>query len=133
MRVEASLMLNSDNTVDGTITLAPSEQLIEQTGVDPDDALSQIQGPIYKPPPEGVEVEESGYEEDGFVGKTYTYSGATLEQISRDGNLTVTRKGDTFVVMARSTSQRARPTSRRPCSRCSNSSTCRSRSPFPAR
>jgi len=98
MRVEASLMLNPDNTVDGTITLAPSEQLIELTGVDPDDALSRIQGPIYKPLPEGVEVEASDYEEDGFVGKTYTYSGATLEQISRDGNLTVTRKGDTFVV-----------------------------------
>ena len=98
MRADASLTLNPDNTVDGTVTLAASEQLIEETGANPDDVLSQIQGPIYKPLPEGVEVEESDYEEDGFVGKTYTYSGATLEQISRDGNVTITRQGDTFVV-----------------------------------
>ncbi len=97
LRAEQSLTLNPDNTVDGTITLAVSEQLIELSGQNADDVLAQMtQGD--SPIPDGVEVQESDYDEDGFVGKTYTFSGATLEQISQTGDLTITREGDTFVV-----------------------------------
>lgn len=97
LRAEQRLTLNQDDTVDGTITIAVSEQLIELAGSSADEVIDQVtEGD--SPLPEGVDAQIDDYDQDGFVGKTFTFTGASLDQINEQGDLTIVRQGDAFVV-----------------------------------
>ena len=97
LRAKQDLTLNPDDTVDGVITIAVSEQLISLSGSSSDEVLQQItEG--ESPVPEGADVEVSDYDEDGYVGKVYTFTGAPLSSITDQGDLSITHEGDTFVV-----------------------------------
>ena len=97
LRAKQDLTLNPDDTVDGVITIAVSEQLISLSGSSSDEVLQQItEG--ESPVPEGAEAEITDYDEDGYVGKVYTFTGAPLSSITDQGDLSITHEGDTFVV-----------------------------------
>jgi hypothetical protein len=96
-RLQEDLTLNPDDTVDGTITVAVSQQLIELSGQSSDDILAQLSA-SDPPLPEGVDAEVTDYDQDGYVGKTYTITGAPLDRFNTQGDLTIAREGDSFVV-----------------------------------
>ncbi|MGZ4678422.1 MAG: LppM family (lipo)protein, partial [Acidimicrobiia bacterium] len=100
LKLDEHLTLKPDNTVDGTVTFGVSKQLIQMTGQSASDVLDQMTQ-SGAPVPSGVpNVQTSDYSDDTFVGKTYTFSGASLDQINGQGadQLTIKRDQDTFVV-----------------------------------
>jgi hypothetical protein len=100
MKVDLSLQLHSDDTVDGTMTYAVSRDLLTLTNSSPEDLLGQVasQGPL----PSGVSAQESDYADDTFVGKTLTFSDVGIDAFQRSGiggeTLSIQRVGDTFQV-----------------------------------
>jgi LppM domain len=100
MKVDLSLQLHSDDTVDGTMTYAVSRDLLTLTNSSPEDLLGQVasQGPL----PSGVSAQESDYADDTFVGKTLTFSDVGIGAFQRSGiggeTLSIQRVGDTFQV-----------------------------------
>jgi MYXO-CTERM domain-containing protein len=100
MKVDLSLQLHSDDTVDGTMTYAVSRDLLTLTNSSPEDLLGQVasQGPL----PSGVSAQESDYADDTFVGKTLTFSDVDIGAFQRSGiggeTLSIQRVGDTFQV-----------------------------------
>jgi len=97
LRAKQELTLNPDDTVDGVVTVAVSEQLIELSGSSAEEVLQQItEG--ESPVPAGIEVETEDYQEDGFIGKTFTFTGAPISAITDQGDLSITHEGDRFVV-----------------------------------
>ncbi len=91
------MTLNEDNTVDGSLIFAVSKELVELSGQDADSVLDEMtQGDT--PLPEGIDFESKPYDDGEFVGQEFTFSGASLEDMSGDGEITITREGDTFVV-----------------------------------
>lgn len=99
LKLTQDLTLNSDDTVDGEVTLAVSKELLELSGQSEDDALASLtEGEA--PLPEGVEAEVEAYDDGDFVGRTFVFSGASIERFSgeSDGDLSIVRNGDTFEV-----------------------------------
>jgi hypothetical protein len=97
LRVRQDLTLNPDDTIDGSITVAVSQQLIELSGSTADEVIGQLteeESPI----PEGIDAETEPYEQDGYVGTTSTFSGAPLDALNEQGDLTIERQGDVFIV-----------------------------------
>jgi hypothetical protein len=100
MKVDLSLRLHSDDTVDGTMTYAVSRNLLTLTNSSPEDLLNQVasSGPL----PPGVPYDETDYADDTFVGKTLTFSGVDIGTFGRSGiggeSLSIQRVGDSFQV-----------------------------------
>jgi hypothetical protein len=97
LRVQQDLTLNPDDTIDGSITVAVSQQLIELSGSTADAVIGQLteeESPI----PEGIDAETEPYEQDGFVGTTSTFTGAPLDAFNEQGDITIERQGDVFIV-----------------------------------
>ncbi|HYJ61930.1 MAG TPA: hypothetical protein VE032_10750 [Actinomycetota bacterium] len=97
LKAKQDLTLHPDDTVDGVVLVAVSEELIELSGSTAEEVLQQItegESPI----PEGIDAEIEDYQEDGFVGKTFTFTGAPISAINDQGDLSITHEGDTFVV-----------------------------------
>jgi LppM domain len=96
MKLDMELKLSSDDTASGAMTFALDKQIVELTGGS-FDALTDGQTPL----PSGVDVSASDYEDDRFVGKTYTFEDVPIEQMndSTDAeSMQIRRDGDTYVV-----------------------------------
>ena len=97
IKAHQDLTLNEDDTVDGSFIFAFSKELSELVGQEPDALLEGVnQGEA--PLPEGVEFEEQDYDDGDYVGKEYTFEDVPIETMSSEGELSITREGDTFVV-----------------------------------
>ena len=100
IKVDLSLQLHSDDTVDGTMTYAVSRDLLTLTNSTADDLLGQVasDGPL----PSGVPHEDSDYADDTFVGKTLAFSDVDIGAFQRSGvggeTLSIQRVGDSFQV-----------------------------------
>jgi hypothetical protein len=100
MKVDLSMRLHSDDTVDGTMTYAVSRDLLTLTHSSPEDLLDQVAsgGPL----PPGVSYDQTDYADDTFVGKTLTFSGVDIGAFQRSGvggeSLSIQRVGDAFQV-----------------------------------
>lgn len=99
IKAHEDLTLRSDNTVDGTLTMAVNKQLLTLTGMSKDDFMKQITA-SDSPLPAGVDFQTGDYEDDTFVGQTFTFKGAPLSAFNSDasGDVKITREGDTFKV-----------------------------------
>jgi LppM domain len=99
IKVDLSMRLHSDETVDGTMVYAVSRDLLTLTHSTADDLLGQVAsgGPLP-----GISYETSEYADDTFVGKTLTFHGVPLATFSQGSvageSLKITRVGDTFQV-----------------------------------
>ena len=99
LRAHQDLTLNEDDTVDGTIIFAVDRQLLEISGQSLEDFLQEMGTDTGLP--EGIDAEQTPYEEGDFVGSEFTFSGAPLEVWNNAGEanrVSITREGDTFVV-----------------------------------
>ena len=101
IKVDLNMQLRGDNTVDGTMVFAVSRDLLALTGSSADDLLGQITaraGPL----PAGVRLQASGYTDDRFEGKTYTFRDVPIDVFSQGTTagetIAIQRVGDTFQV-----------------------------------
>ena len=104
IKVDFDLALQSDDTVDGSITYAVAEGTGEfmstedETYTD-EEAAEALFGDLAAEDYENGEI--SSYAEDDWVGKTVTFEGETLDGFALDegsDGLTIVREGDEFVV-----------------------------------
>ena len=91
MRMQVNATIGEDDTVDGTVVMAMSDEILALVGDQADDlwAESGFEGD------EGVTVED--YAKDGYTGKQYTFEGTPIDEFS-DADMSITREGDEFVV-----------------------------------
>lgn len=95
---KVDLTLNSDNTIDGTMVIAIQSGLGESLGMSDDDILGEMTGDVSDEF-DGAKVED--YDEDGFIGKKYTFANQPLDAFKGDSDgsdISITREGDTFIV-----------------------------------
>ncbi|MGZ8579296.1 MAG: LppM family (lipo)protein [Actinomycetota bacterium] len=100
LRAYQDLTLNQDDTIDGTIVFAVDRDLLELSGQSVDDFMKEVTGDNAGIPA-GIEFETEPYDEDGFVGERFTFTGAPLDGFDGSGGpeeLSITRQGETFVV-----------------------------------
>jgi len=91
VKLHMDLSFHADDTVDGTVILAVSRSLLESTGASIDDVLGEED-------PFGNEAASSKpYEDDDYVGKTYTLVDQSLEDFG-DEDMSVTHEDGKFVV-----------------------------------
>ena len=91
------LTLNPDDTIDGSFIVGVSKELVDLTGQDPNALLEQMTA-TDSPLPEGVDFETSDFDDGDYVGKEFSFSGVSLEAFNANGEITVDRDGDDFVV-----------------------------------
>jgi hypothetical protein len=100
LKVDLSLRLHSDDTVDGSMTYAVSKDLLTLTNSSPEALFGQVASGDPLPP--GVEYRTTDYSDGTFVGKTLTFSGADIDEFQQGGvggeTLSIQRVGDTFQV-----------------------------------
>ena len=95
---KVDLTLNSDNTIDGTMVVAIQAGIGESLGMSDDDLLGQMTGDVSGEF-DGAKVED--YDEDGFIGKKYTFENQPLDSFKGDSDgsdISITRDGDKFIV-----------------------------------
>jgi hypothetical protein len=96
LKLDMRIDLSSNDTASGTMTFALDKELVRLTG----GSFDQLTGG-ETPLPSGVDVSSSDYEDDTFVGKTYTFHDVPIEQMSDSTDaesLQIRRQGDTYVV-----------------------------------
>ncbi|MGI9610746.1 MAG: LppM family (lipo)protein, partial [Acidimicrobiia bacterium] len=90
-RVEMDLTVTEEETVSGVIVMAMSESLLEMSGSSTDEVFEDTD--VSELTEAGGEATVEPYEQDGFVGQTYTIEGAPLAAFTEDGILTRTGEG----------------------------------------
>ncbi|WP_251152672.1 hypothetical protein [Cellulosimicrobium sp. Marseille-Q4280] len=98
MRIDMDLTLNEDDTADGTIVMAISDETAEALGQDPQALWDQMGSEMEGELPPGATQEP--YAEDGYTGTRMTYTGQPISDMSTGATdeLSITREGDEFVV-----------------------------------
>lgn len=93
MKVDLQATFSADDTVDGTMLVAVDKELLETTGGSVDDLLGSEEDLFES----GTTTSEP-YEDDEFVGRTYTFATIPLEEFGGDEELKVTHADGTFTV-----------------------------------
>lgn len=97
VKLDEDLTINTDNTVDGKVTVAFNKAMLDMMGATAEDALGETGGV-----PEGAHVSVEPYEDDTFVGQTYILEGAPLDELNAssggEDDLRIVRDGDNFHV-----------------------------------
>ncbi len=101
-KLDMSLELSPDNTVDGSIILAVNRAQAELFGGEDAlrESLSGEGGSLIDNAPDSGTVETRDYEDDDWIGNEYVFKDVGLDEFSGadTGELSITREGDTFVV-----------------------------------
>jgi hypothetical protein len=101
-KLDMSLELSPDNTVDGSIILAVNRAQADLFGGEDAlrEALSGEGAGLIDDAPATGSVETRDYEDDDWIGNEYVFSDVALDEFSGadTGDLSITREGETFVV-----------------------------------
>lgn len=99
VKMDMQLDLQSDDTVDGSMVFAVSNALAEMTGQDPATIAEEMSADTLDMD-EGTITSTQPYDDGEYVGSEITFEGETLESFagSTDGELSIVREGDEFVV-----------------------------------
>jgi hypothetical protein len=96
LKLDMHLKLSPDDTASGTMTFALDKELVQLTGGSFDE-LTGGETPL----PSDVDVTSSDYQDDRFVGKTYTFHDVPIEKMNDStdtDSLHIRRDGDTYVI-----------------------------------
>jgi hypothetical protein len=99
MRMNMDFVVNSDDTVSGSVVIAASKTLLEATGSSADELLAS-QG-VGQDLPSGVTTE--AYDEDGYAGSKMTFTNLPLSEMAKTtgagtaDQLAIVRKGDQLI------------------------------------
>lgn len=107
IKLNMDLVINSDDTVSGTVQFGVQKELLELTGQSVEDLIGEVPLPSDAP---GVTTEP--FEDDEFAGQQFNFDRVSIAQFNQSqvsgptglsavpatDQLTITRQGDTFVV-----------------------------------
>ncbi|MBO0609328.1 LppM family (lipo)protein [Myceligenerans salitolerans] len=93
IKMDMTLTVNGDDTVDGDIVVAVSDATAETMGATPEELLEQADADSIGEDASDVKP----YAEDGFTGKRFIFEKSPIEDFS-DGEMSIVRDGDEFVV-----------------------------------
>ena len=107
IKLNMDLVINSDDTVSGTVQFGVQKELLELTGQSVEDLIGEVPLPSDAP---GVTTEP--FEDDEFAGQQFNFDRVSIAQFNQSqvsgptglsgvpatDQLTITRRGDTFVV-----------------------------------
>lgn len=99
VKIDMDLTLNTDDTVDGVMVLAFSDEVAAMLGTDPESLWEEAGGDLERGLPPGSTQEP--WSEDGYTGTRVTFDGVPLEEMAQANDpdtLRITREGDEFVV-----------------------------------
>jgi len=93
-----ALTLNDDDTFDGSVVMAFSDELAASLDMDPQEMWDQMGSEMESDLPEGATQEP--YAEDGYTGTRITYADQPIAQLDTGAadSLSVVREGDEYVV-----------------------------------
>lgn len=101
-KLDMSLELSPDNTVDGSIILAVARDQAALFGGEDAlrEALSGESNGLFGGQPTTGSVESKDYEDADWIGNEYVFTGVALDEFSSTdtGDLSITRDGDEFKV-----------------------------------
>lgn len=100
MKIDLSLDLQSDDTVDGSMVFAISTELAELAGESPESLAEQMQQEMVDVGEEGATRTEP-YDDGEFIGTTTYFEGEALDSFGTPGeaeSLSIVRDGDDYVV-----------------------------------
>jgi hypothetical protein len=98
LKVDMSLEINDDESIDGHVIMAVSDEFAQLTGQDPETLAQQFEDDVMEDAPEGVTQEP--YEDDEFQGTRLVLDGVALEEfnVSDDETLSIVHEGDEYQV-----------------------------------
>ena len=93
-----AITLNEDDTFDGSVVMAFSDEVAESMGSDPQELWDQMGSEMESEMPEGATQEP--YAQDGYTGTKITYADQPIAQLDTGAadSISVTREGDDYVV-----------------------------------
>jgi LppM domain len=108
IKLNMDLVINSDDTVSGVVQFGVQKELLELTGQSVDDLLGEVPLPSDAP---GVTTEP--FEDEEFAGQQFNFESVPIAQFNQTqvtgatgltgvpatDTLSITRQGDTFVVV----------------------------------
>lgn len=101
IKMDMHLDLQSDDSVDGTMTVAVSKPLAELSGQDADALVDQMRSDFLGSSDDFDSVSADPYEDDDFIGSTMRFEGAALDQFSGGAtgdSISIVRDSDEFVI-----------------------------------
>ena len=99
-KIDLTLEINEDASVDGEIIFAVSEELAQLTGQSRSELIEQFQADLLRDAPEGVS--QQPYQDDGLAGTRLILDDVALDDFDpADGTLTITHEGDHYLVDGR--------------------------------
>ncbi|HEX2360898.1 MAG TPA: hypothetical protein VHI11_02380 [Jiangellaceae bacterium] len=98
LRVDMALEITENDTIDGEVILATSDELVELSGQDPEELVEQLEADVVSDAPEGVTQEP--YQAEGFQGTRLILDDVALDEFnpSDEETLSIRHEGDEYVV-----------------------------------
>ncbi|MGN7704620.1 LppM family (lipo)protein [Cellulosimicrobium sp. 22601] len=93
-----AITLNEDDTFDGSVVMAFSDEMAQSLDMDPQEMWDQMGSEMESDLPEGATQEP--YAQDGYTGTRITYADQPISQLDTGAtdSISVTREGDEYVV-----------------------------------
>ncbi|ARU51894.1 hypothetical protein CBR64_10760 [Cellulosimicrobium cellulans] len=93
-----AITLNEDDTFDGSVVMAFSDEVAQSLDMDPQEMWDQMGSEMESEMPDGATQEP--YAQDGYTGTKITYADMPISQLDTGAtdSISVTREGDEFVV-----------------------------------
>jgi hypothetical protein len=98
LKVDMSLEINDDDSIDGHVIMAFGDELAQLTGQDPETLAQQFEDDVMEDAPEGVTQEP--YEDDEFQGTRLVLDGVALEEfdVGEDETFSIVHEGNEYRV-----------------------------------
>ena len=97
MRMYSDTIINSDDTVSGTMIMAYDVETFEDMGLTRDDILEMVEESEFTDDV-GEGYTSTTYDQDGYLGTKIEFSNIPLSEYASDDGLSITRSGDEFIV-----------------------------------
>lgn len=97
VKLDLDLRLQPEDTIDGTLVLAVSNELAELLGQDADGLAAELQSELLGSDDAPADLDAEPYDDGEYVGSTATFTGEPLDAFDGE-NLQITREGEEFVV-----------------------------------
>lgn len=97
MRMHSDTIINSDDTVSGTMIMAYDVKTFEDMGLTRDDILEMVEESEFTDEI-GEGYTSSTYDQDGYLGTKVEFSNIPLAEYAGEDSMSITRNGNEYIV-----------------------------------